>query len=204
MSGQQPDCCFPASPGSIRSRCSQRNAFPQECWDKGQAPGPHYPELPSRESGGTSCRAKQPTQAPRQGERHQWNRHKFLTSATLEGTWCLTLGLLESEAFCPNSGLGWAWPPVPLPGSYLGGCEDNDVLDIAPCETGPYLQHEGYHASCQRSSRRGPCVALCAASALLKVPVSGHLGSGAVRALEMTSALRSASRVGLATSELCV
>lgn len=71
----------------------------------------------------------------------------------------------------------WARPQVRLLGSHLRGCEDNDVLDVSPGEAGPHLQHQGYHARCKRGCSRGPRVALSAARALLKVPVSGHLAS---------------------------
>lgn len=77
-----------------------------------------------------------------------------------------------------NSEVGWARPSVHLRGSHLGGCEDDDVLDVTPREAGPHLQHQGYHASRQGGCGLGPCVALSAARALLKVPVCGHLEAG--------------------------
>lgn len=71
----------------------------------------------------------------------------FYTHATLKSIWQLTPGTWKSSS--QNSGAGWASSRVCLVASHLGGCEDNDVLDITPGKAGPHLQHEGYHAGCQ-------------------------------------------------------
>lgn len=57
----------------------------------------------------------------------------------------------------------------------LGGCEDDDVLNVPPGEARPHLQHQGHHSSCQGRCGRRASVALSAAGPSLHRPIRGHL-----------------------------
>lgn len=61
------------------------------------------------------------------------------------------------------------------PVAHLGGCEDDDVLDVSPGEARPHLQHQRDHPGGERSRSRRPRVALRAPRALLQIPVCCHL-----------------------------
>jgi len=65
--------------------------------------------------------------------------------------------------------------------SDLGGGKGNDVLDVAPGQAGPHLQHEGHHAGRQRGCRRRPRVPVRAACPVPHRPIGRHLCGGRVR-----------------------
>ena len=57
-----------------------------------------------------------------------------------------------SKPLGPKPEVGWARAHICLRRAHPGGREDDDVLDVAPGEAGPHLQHQGYHASRQGCS----------------------------------------------------